>query len=306
MLSSYSFLKNICTSAFDIQAELGVSSYLSPTVIFNDFEDNDSQIALNLANLFNEIENGNCYISFCINESAFNDIEKINSFLDTISLFNTRGFYIVIDRNNNNGKINEINPNILARIMMFIHSLSVFNEFDVIVGYADLLSIPLAAVSNADFATGWFSNLKRFSVSNFRKLSGGHRPKKRYTSGVLMNSLLLMPEFQALIELGLTDIVITDSPYNDILKYKAEDTKWTDEISCLHNWHVINQLIEKIQNLENINDRLKCLEELIKNAEEAYKIIGKQKMPLDYSSRDKHLSMWTDAIQIFREGMVSF
>ena len=305
MLSDYRFLNKVCESIFDSQHSLDISGYLSPSVIFHDFEDKESQITLSLAKLFGEkVEyiNSQLYVSLCINETAFNDIDKMNSFLDTISLFDVRGFYIIIDRNNQNGKINEINPKTLANIMQFVYNLSIINEYNVIIGYSDLLSIPLAAVSNADFASGWFNNSKRFSAGNYVKSTGGHRPKKRYTSSALMNSILLIPEFQTLSDLKLIDNVLTDSPYNQILLPKLDDAKWSDEVSCLHNWHALNQLLEKIQYEKNIVDRLLYLESIINNAMDVYEIILKQ-TSLDYSSKGAHLPMWKEAIKIFKESI---
>lgn len=307
MLSDYRFLNTVCGSIFDIQCSLDVSGYISPAVIFHDFEDKESQITLSLAKLFGEkVEyiNSQLYVSLCINEAAFNDINKMNNFLDTISLFDVRGFYIIIDRNNQNGRINEINPKILANIMQFVYNLSIINEYDVIIGYSDLLSVPLAAVSNADFASGWFNNSKRFSAANYVKSTGGHRPKKRYTSSTLMNSILLIPEFQTLTDLKLIDRVLATSPYNQHLLPKLDDAKWSDEVSCLHNWHVLNKLLEEVQSEKNIKDRILYLENMIQNAMELYKVILKQTY-LDYASKGTHLPMWKEAIKIFKESMVN-
>ncbi len=306
ILSDYFYLQNLCDSVYNIQHDLDVSAYISPTILFNDFEDKESQIALSLSKLFYEkveYPDSQLYVSLCINDSAFKDERKMNSFLDTISLLDIYGFYLIIDRTNPNGKINEINSNILANIMKFIYNLSIINEYNIIVGYSDLLSLPLAAVSNADFSSGWFSNSKRFSVSNYIKSSGGRRPKKRYTSGILMNSILLLPEFKSLIDLDLINEVVSDSKYNDRLLPKFNEIQWNDEVSCLHNWHVVSQLIKNIQSEKGIDDRLLYLQHKLDKAEKIYKIIKKQ-TPLDYSSKDTYIGMWKEAINIFKESMV--
>lgn len=305
-LSDFFYLNKMCKQVFDIQDELGVSSYFSPTIMFSDFEDKESQIALNLANLsYENISNANSrlYISLCINEAAFNDFTKMNAFLDTITLLDVKGFYIIIDRNVINNRSNEINSNVLLNIMTFIYSLSILNKFDVIIGYSDLVSIPLAAVSNADFASGWFSNTKRFSASSFLKSNGGQRPKKRYTSGVLINTILLLPELKSIIDLNLTNKVMSESPYNINLLPKFHDNQWSDEVSCLHNWHVINQLLKLIQSNKNIEDRLSCLQTIIQTAKESSSII-KTQLQMNFSYRDNHLDMWDEALKSFKERMV--
>lgn len=306
VLSDYKYLNHMCEQVFDVQTILEVSEYFSPTIRFADFDDKDSQIALNLAKLSCEKitqPDSALYVSLCINEAAFNNYEKMNAFLDIITLLDVKGFYIIIDRNNINSKVNEINPSTLANIMVFIHSLSLFNGFDVIVGYSDLLSLPLAAVSNADFATGWFSNTKRFSINNFVRASGGHRPKKRYTSGILMNTVLLLPEFKAFLDTNLINNIITESPYNKNIIPRFDESQWSDEISCLHNWHVIKQLIQYMQMEKDIECRLSCLQSMIENAKKSYEKI-KSPITLDPSSKGGHLNMWSEAIKIFKESMV--
>ena len=297
----HTYVKNI----IEFEKTLSITSFCSPTIRFNDFNDKDSQIALSFANeTISQLQNpNNLYITLCISEEAFTSIDKTNDYLDLITLFDIKGFYLIINRNASTSRPIDEDPAILSNIMYFIYILSIVNNYDLIMGYSDLISIPLAAVSNANFASGWFNNLKTFKESNFIPSEGGRRPRKRYTSGVLMNSLLLIPEISSLYSLNdnlkLVEQIMTKSKYNNFISPRLKDNEWNDEVSCLHNWHVINSLVSDIQSLSNIQDRVKFLEKKINNGNRVYDQLLHKSIQLEYTSQKYHLDSWKESIQLF-------
>lgn len=300
-LSRLSFLGDVCDRVFDTQNNIGVSKYFTPTILFHDFDDVESQIAINFAYLgIDRIEahSEDLMVSLCINEGAFRDRKSMEDFLNTITLLDVKGFYIIIDRTAGAQKSTDISPDVLVNIMRFVNSLSIDNKFDIIMGYSDMLSVPFAAVSNADFACGWFNSLKRFSQNSFIKASGGKHAKPRYTSANLMSSLLLIPELSSITRQELLDKVLAGSPYTE--RAVKRPGEWSDEISCLHNWHVLNTLISEIQSYKNINDRLTCLINKIEDAGSLYKDLKKFTV-LDGASDDKHLKKWLEAINMYKQ-----
>lgn len=224
----------------------------------------------------------------------------MEEFLNVISLLDVKGFYIIIAHNDSNSKPTAMNPNILSNIMWFLYILSELNGFEVIVGFSDMLSLPMAAVSNANFACGWYNNLKAFSEMNFRPSTGGRRPRKRYTSGPLMSSLLLLPEIATLNRMNLLSQVESESPFNNIIRPNLNDAAWTDEISCLHNWHVINSLLKEIERQGSCSNRLDYITGKIVQASEIYRLINERGFQLDAKSSGSHLNAWLAAISDFR------
>lgn len=300
-LSRLSFLGDVCDRVFETQNNIGVSKYFTPTILFHDFNDVESQIAINFAYLgIDRIKSHSedLMVSLCINEGAFRNRESMDEFLNTITLLDVKGFYIIIDRVAGTQKFTDISPDVLVNIMKFVNSLSIDNKFQIIMGYSDMLSLPFAAVSNADFACGWFNSLKRFSKNSFIKTSGGKHAKPRYTSASLMSSLLLIPELSSISRQELLDSVLSDSPYTE--RAVKRPGEWSDEISCLHNWHVLNSLICEIQSYRNINDRLNCLINKIEDAGILYKYLKKFTV-LDGASDDKHLKKWLEAINLYKQ-----
>lgn len=304
-LSIPSRIHTFTKSVIDFQTQLEISAYISPTIIIDDFNGRDSQIAISFA--FESIDivskQKKLFISLCIHESAFRNRDAMEEFLNVISLLDVEGFYIIIERESNISKATDIDPDVLTNIMKFAHSLSAINEYNVIVGYSDLLSIPLAAICNAHFACGWFSNLKIFSENNYRPVDGGRRPRKRYTTGILMSSLLLVPEISTLIHSPLINDIMSDSPYNTRIYPVLNEAEWTDEVSCLHNWHILNHELDMMYANGDISNRLDYLENKINQAKVIYQKIQRVIPLLDSKSNSGHLDMWRAAIESFRNEM---
>lgn len=298
--------KNISKYASDVvdfQRGLGITAIFSPTIRFNNFTGSESQIAVSLAfesiDLTKEIDD--LYITLYINEIAFKNNEAMEEFLNTISLMDVKGFYIVIERNGDLTKSTLMDEEILQNLIRFLYILAEINKYDVILGYSDLLSIPLSIVGNINFATGWFNNLRAYSEDNFRPASGGRRPRKRYSSGVLMSSLLLVPEVAALNKFGLWSEIKSSSPYDDLISQSSNDTVWTDEVSCLHNWFVLKTILKEINNRATIQSRIDFVAEKIKIAEGVYNKIKLANIPLEKKSNNAHLKVWYNAIKSFAE-----
>ncbi len=301
-LSVPSNLRSYAESVINFQASLQVTEIFSPTIEFANFNGRESQTVISLAYesiALTDAEN-NLYISLCIHENAFNNRDEMEEFLNVISLLDVKGFYIIIERSSNTDKSTAIKANILSNIMHFIYMLSEINGFEVIMGYSDFISIPISAVGHSNFACGWYNNLKMFAEANFRPSTGGRRPRKRYTSGILMNSLLLVPEISTLNRMGVSNQIMTESPFNNIVYPTLDDVAWTDEISCRHNWHVLNNLLCEIENQGSVANKLDFIIVKIMEAAQMYRMIGERIPSLDAKSNNSHLNMWLAAISDFR------
>lgn len=295
-------LRSFSQDVLGFQNALNVDAFFSPTIAFDSFDGRESQTTISLAyESIGAANTSDIYISLCIHESSFRNTTAMEEFLNVISLLDTKGFYIIIERTNSTDKSTSVNSAVLANIMKFIYILSEINGFDVIMGYSDLLSVLFAAVGHPDFCCGWYNNLKMFSESNFRPSSGGRRPRKRYTSGILMSSLLLVPEIATLNRIGISPQIMTESPYNSIVSPTLDDASWTDEISCLHNWHILNSLLCDIEPLSSVTTKLNYLTEKILQASNVYRTINERFPSLDAKSNNSHLNIWLAAISDFRD-----
>lgn len=303
-LSNPSNIQYYTKNVLEYQHKLNISTYISPTIIIDDFNGRESQISISLAyEAINFVASTNdLLISFVIHESAFRNKEAMEEFLNTISLLDVKGFYLIIEREKT-ANFACLDANILSNIMQFIYILSEINQYSVMVGYSDLISIPLSIVSGVDFACGWFSNLKSFSEANYRPSTGGRRPRSRYTSGELMNALLLNPEISTLNSSNYTNKVLSESPFNSCVFPTLNEGMWTDEVSCLHNWYVLNNLVKQIASSGNIAERLDFVFKKITTAKDLYSEFYSILPDIDTKSKEGHLSMWEEAMHLFRNGL---
>ena len=139
-------VRGVVTRYVDYQTEVDLKNIVSPNVFFESFDSRMSQISLSLANeSISMCGDKELYISLCINEAAFSNFNDECEFLDIITLFEVKGFYIIIERNTNE------NPNIIesekmANIMYFLYNLAEINGFDVILGYSDYVGLPFYGI----------------------------------------------------------------------------------------------------------------------------------------------------------------
>lgn len=301
-LSNPANINRYVESIISFQNELDVSSYISPSIIISDFNNMDCQIAISLAySTIDVATDKDLFITLYINENAFLNESAMEEFLNTISLLDVTGFYIVISRESSTYKSTLFKTDVLSNIMKFLYIISEINQFEVIVGYSDIISILFSTISNANFACGWYSNLKQFAESNYRPSTGGRRPRKKYTSSQLLSPLLLLPEIEVLNRNHFTNQILSNASYDNIIYPNMKHDDWTDEISCLHNWETINNMLIDITQNPTISDRLDFLLEKISNAKNLYSQIVSFFPQLDEKSNSNHLESWESAISIFRK-----
>lgn len=283
------------------QQDLKLKKLISPTILFDDFNGKQSQIAVSLAYEAASLvdDNANLLISLCINENAFRNKDAMNEFLDVISLLDVRGFYIIVDRANSNVKESFINGEILTNIMQFCYVLATINEYEVVLGYSDLLAIPLTITGVSATACGWYNGLKMFAESNFHPSTGGRRPRKRYTSGKLLNSILLLPEMNTIRGIGHMQEIMSGTRYDSVLSPTFNDAEWTEEISCLHNWSTLGNIINEIESCSTMEERLDCVTDKILQASQLYRFLN-NRVPFEVKSGNSHLNVWLTAINDFR------
>ena len=283
-----------------------VSYLVSPTILFDSFRDSWSQISLNMA-----VESADYHsslnsprpllLSLVISESAFQTIDAVEEFLDAITEIDVQGFYIIIRRNSASlQSAMESAP--FGRFMYFCHVLTTINEYDVIVGYSDWQSFLLEAAGVTHTATGWFQNLRQFSLTRFQPSSGGRRPLKRYSSAPLLSCPLINPELQDIHLANLLPRVLSGSNYDAILRNGPGDgeANWTDEISCLSHWYSLSILSQRLSSLPTQIARIQEVERLIHNALTLYVLLGNQNVSFDPRTGPHHIREWQDSLQEFR------
>ncbi|MCC8985794.1 MAG: hypothetical protein V9G98_11635 [Candidatus Competibacter sp.] len=279
---------------------------ISPTIIFDAFRDSWSQISLNMA-----VESADYHstlnspqpllISLVISETAFQTMDAVEEFLDALTEIDIQGFYIILRRNSASVQ-NAMESAPFGRFMYFCHVLTTINEYDVIVGYSDWHSFLLEAAGVTHTATGWYQNLRQFSLARFQPSSGGRRPRKRYSSAPLLSCPLINPELQDIYMANLLPRVLSGSSHDAILQNgpASGEGNWFDEISCLAHWYSLNALSQRLSALPTQLGRIQEAERLMQNALTLYTQLSSQNVSFDPSTGPNHIREWQDSLQEFR------
>ena len=282
-----------------------INYLISPTIHFDAFRDHWSQIALNMA-----VESADYHssldspqpllISLVISETAFQTMDAVEEFLDALTEIDTKGFYIIIRRNSASLQ-NAMESGPFGRFMYFCHVLTTINEYDVIVGYSDWHSFLLEVVGVTHTATGWYQNLRQFSLARFQPSSGGRRSRKRYSSAPLLSCPLINPELQDIYLVDLLPSVLSGSNHDTILQSgpAAGEANWTDEISCLAHWYSLNALSRRITALPAQSARIQEAERLTENALALYAQLGSRNVTFDPTTGPDHIREWQDSLREF-------
>ncbi|OPX86927.1 MAG: hypothetical protein A4E53_02689 [Pelotomaculum sp. PtaB.Bin104] len=288
----------------DYQMGLNLTNIVSPSILLDNFNDPWSQIALSLAHesqaYHSRFNNGSSLlISLCFSEMALRNSDALNEFLDMISLLDVHGFYIIIKRDNNNGSP-QIEPIILQNLMYLSYVLSYINQYTVVLGYTDFVGVPLYATGISAISCGWYNGLREFSLSRFQPSTGGRRPRARYSSQQLLNSILIIPELDTINRLGMINSVLSNTNYDGVIRPNPANTVWPLDLSCLHHWQILNRIISGIDNMASVSEKLDYVVGLIDQADITYSTFVNANIIFDNKSNREHLRQWRIGIDGFR------
>jgi len=289
------------------QVNLGLTEIVSPGVILPSFSSEWSQITLQL--FIESIEyvkskkiKNKLLLCLPIREVALREDEQLSEYLDELTTLEADGFYIIIERATQRAP-QWSDPLTLAGLLYLVNALNK-NEYNIIVGYSDIVGFVLRAVGATGIANGWWRNLRQFTGERFLKKTGGHQPKATYTSASLLNSIFIDPEMQAITEVGLSSEILSKTSFDAKLEKDPGDQSWSLEESVLHHWEVLKNLDNKINKLDNIEDRLNLIKQWIDQAQGLYVKIQSFGIKFDPITGPSHLKVWKEAITFFEQGNV--
>lgn len=296
-------IAQLVKNVIDFQNSLPVTRIISPTIILDSFTNRSAQIAQFLAQSSMDYHSGlrgapPLLLSFVFSETALASQSQVNEFLDTVTLFEAAGFYLVVARDT--GQYHQILPwERMASWLLILYSLGRRNRFEVVCGYTDFLGLPAAAAGASAAATGWFNSLRQFGVKRFLPSAGGRPPKDRYSSGPLLNSIFLQ-ELDNCYDVDLLGDVLSDTRYDRSLsKGRPSSHDWPPDVSTLHHWATLKKLIKSIVG-KNTKARVEELQSLIVEAELLYGRLNKKGVQFDPGTGSSHLREWSQAITTFR------
>ncbi|MHB8927618.1 MAG: hypothetical protein ACYC9Q_08160 [Bacillota bacterium] len=302
---SQSDIHQYALNALKYQANLNLSGLMSPAILFQDFRDPWSQIALSMLRESIDVHASlsgapPLYLSIVVDENAFKNRDALDEFLDLVSAWDFAGVYLVVRRNDPNYPA-FFEESVLANLMYLVYVLGKVNEVEVVCGYTDLAGILLRAVGARAIASGWFNSLRQFSLNRFLPATGGKQPRPRYTSAQLLNSILVVPELAAIHTLGMLPSVLSGTSRDSVMSgSNPANASWTPSTSCLHHWEVLSSQTRRFASQESISANLDLLRNTINQAIGLYRVLSAAGVPFEAATGPRDLEVWLRAVAAFR------
>jgi len=292
-------------ASFDFQMDLGVSGIIAPNVhIPRSFNSIEAGISKNFIRLAGDVyktykTKKPLYATLSISRNALTDKQELKSFLNDITLLDNPpdGFYVLIAAQNSEARFDIYNADVIAAWMLINYSLKL-NGFKVINGYSDILTPFLGIAGAIAGSTGWWSNLRTFSLDRFNPLSsGGKLPNQRYLSKKLLNRIYYY-ELDSLKNARISE-VLNGLPSDEY--YDNDGSTPERNVEVIQAWDAIKSLNSEmvgkniIQNLQNCN-------QLIDNASDLYlSIPSVTGLQLEAKSNKENLEPLKEGVKLFAE-----
>lgn len=281
---------------------LPVTAHIAPNIyISQSFDSMEAGIALNFIerakSVFGDSEKP-VYATLAVDRRALLSPSDFLSFLNDVTALGTapEGFYLLVG----GGSITErsdlvqseiMDANVLGGWMMINFSLAQ-NGFKVINGFADVLTPFLSAAGATACATGWWSNLRTFSMGRYVKPegAGGQLPIVRYLSKLLLNRLRIDELSYAAVVPGIINGLPSDGEYLNGIPGRTREALQTWEALSSLNSDVSDQLEVS---LANLLDR-------IAQAYATYGTLTTYGITAGYETTTEYLDQLSGGIEVFR------
>jgi hypothetical protein len=299
-------LKKDITDCLRFQSQLGLTGLIGPNILISrSFDSIEAGIAKNVIRLTgptaSKLKLGKpVYATLAISREALLDKNELMNFLADITLLDTppQGFYVMVASRNTDARSDIFNADVIAGWLFVNYTLSI-NGYSVINGYSDLLTPFLGVAGAAAGATGWWSNLRTFSLDRFLPAAGGRLPIQRYLSKLLLNRITFF-ELQQLREMYPAVPAVLNGLKTDNLypADKGSEPNRSDEV--LQTWEAIKSLNVDLVNGDTKNGLGLC-RRAIDRANAAYDNVEAFVPGLDPKSNRDHLSAMFEGLRLFAQ-----
>ena len=287
-------IQNMVKDTLDWQGGLDITAVSSPTVIVSDLGGRWAQIAMTLAQETVIQHSGNkpLLINLVVEEEALRQKALVEDWLNDLTQLDVDGFYLVVCRSSASYR-QHYDPEVLGSLLLICYSLAELNQYRVYCGYTDMVTLLLHAIGVAGTASGWYFNLRQFTLTRFLPSGGGRRPRPRYSSRPLLNSIFLS-ELDGIYSGGQMASVLSATQLDGRFAgtTNPENVPWPDPDSWLHHWNVLND-ISRLAAGTTVQDRLNSAENLISRALAIYAQIAPM-VPFSNETGPTHLECWLD------------
>jgi len=296
-------IDQVLREAFAVSTHIATTAIIAPNVyVSRSFDSRDGVIAKNFIRRARAVydsfsDERPLFVTLSLCREALLEREEFEEFLTDITRLKSPpdGFYLLVGSRGSEASTDIMHADVIARWMLLNRSLSI-NGFRVINGFSDVLT-PFMGVAGAEAgATGWWSNLRMFSLDRFSASSGmARQPIPRYFSAALLNRITFA-EKDAISK--FVPAIVNQLPHDS--DYDTDGAMPDRTGEALQSWEAIKKLNTDIV-AEDIQSGLDHLTFAVDQAQAKYAAIGNMSFALDRKSRADHLAAMHEGIRVFRE-----
>lgn len=293
-------VERILQHTYDHLRGLPVTAVIAPNVyITQSFDSRDAVIAKNFIRAAQRVFRATgdprpVFATLAVSRDALVDRTEFEEFLNDITRLENppAGFYVLIGSQGTESRTDIFHADVIARWMLLNHSLRI-NGYKVINGYSDILAPFLGAVGAYAGASGWYANLRAFSLARFQQdPSGKRQPIPRYLSVRLLNRVT----FQEREALASVVPATTNGLPHDV-DYDPEPDRRGE---AFQSWEALNRLCSLLAS-DDMEAGLSSCNVAITRAQATYLEIAEAGIVLDRKSNSDHLEPLQAGIQAFME-----
>jgi hypothetical protein len=290
------------SKVLECERALPLTALIGPNIIIpRSFDSAEAAIAMNFVRATGAegkkiAPEKRIYATLAVSRDALINTEELLHFLNQLTVLETPpdGFYVLVAAGNAEARADLFNADVISGWMFLNYALSV-NGFLVINGFSDLLT-PFLGVAGAEAgATGWWSNLRTFSLDRFSPpIGGGRMPTERYLSCALLNRVTY---YELDILRRRVPTVLNRLDTDEF--YAGDGSEPPRNKEVLQTWDAIKALNQALVSTEEEESLRRCAK-AIQTAVETYALISLQAVALDSRSGDSHLDEIDGAIRLFK------
>lgn len=233
-------------------------------------------------------------VTLAVCREALLERGDFEEFLNDITMLDEPpdGFYVLVGSRGTEVRTDIFHADVIAGWMLLNHSLSI-NGFQIVNGFSDMLTPFLAACGATAGASGWYANLRAFSLDRFQPPQGmARQPILRYLSAALLNRITFT-EKDALS--GMVPEVLNGLSHD--ADYDPEPDRTSE---ALQTWEALQRLNNTL-GAGDIEENMTSCNLEISRAEALYSEITGLGFGLDRKSGSDHLEPLREGIHVFKK-----
>lgn len=302
-LTKETTIKDDIKKALKFQKDLALTHFISPNILLSkSFDSREASIAIDFLSLA-----GECYkdlkdkrpllLTIAVSRDALLDRKAMTEFMDEITGLGltAHGIYLLVAANNSESRLDILHSDVVSAWMYFNYALRT-NGFEIVNGYSDILTPLLCAAGGSAGATGWWSNLRVFSLGKFSAGPGGGRlPTQRYLSTALWNRIT----FAELDQIRQSESSVLNGLPSDALYDEALGSEPERKKEVLQSWDALKSMLASVSK-GTLAEKLDKCRKQIKTAETLYDKL-QVSVRFEPKSNAEHLPALGDGIRQFEE-----